>query len=1028
MGAVVVMFSYRLARTIRRCCVLAAILSLAAGAAPFGLSLQDGHADAERHQAEAVRLRSTGDFTAARRHAQQALALRETLQPQSTAVARALLQLAQIEDARADFEAAEGLYQRATGIADRAAGSDELLIAQILDSHASNLIARARFDAAGALVRTALAIRERLAGASHPTVAASLATLTDLQHESAHVQEAAATAERALAIAAKTYGPTDIALGDFINRVARAALALGNYARAEALYRETLAVREKAAGPESLEAAESLGGLARVALLTNDNVTSEQRHRRTLAIRERFLGPGHPLVANDVFNLGLISYRRRDFTTALALYARALTIRQHTFGTAHPSIAVTLNNLGLVYWRQLDYSHAEECFAQALALAEQLYGADSLRVTNALGNLGIIAKETGNYPLAEARYRRALAIKETHLGADHPEVITLVESLAILFRDRGEYSQAEQIFQRVITLTAATLGSDHPFVARQLANVSQLHWAMGQWDAALSARRRVVEIEEGNLPLELAMGSERQKLAYFEPFVRDLEETIAFHVQQPKEHPGARDLALTTLLQRKGRILDALADNRGAFRTRATPENLALLDQLSKVTSQLASTVLGESSREPLANRRQRAQQLSAEREALEIEIQHRSAGYLTTSQPLTLAAVQEAIPADAALIEFAIYRPFDPRAAVESAKQRGPERYVAYVLRHRGDAQWKDLGAAADIDKAIERFQGAVADPLNAAVVQRATELHRLLMEPLGPLLDGATHLLISPDGPLNLIPFEALRSQRGRYLIEDRQISYLTSGRDLVRMSARRPSPGPSAIIADAAFGVATSSSTFAFAPLAGTAGEAKRIMALVPDATVRTGSQASEHTLKSLHAPRILHVATHGFFLQPSVAQRSSSHPRIVDTGTETEHPLLRSGLALAGANLTRAGGDDGLLTALEAANLDLWGTKLVTLSACDTGIGVVRNGEGVYGLRRAFFLAGAETLVMSLWPVSDLITRQTMGGYYAGLQRGLGRGDAMRSVQLQLLRQTGRTHPFYWASFIQAGEWASLDGRR
>ena len=130
----------------------------------------------------------------------------------------------------------------------------------------------------------------------------------------------------------------------------------------------------------------------------------------------------------------------------------------------------------------------------------------------------------------------------------------------------------------------------------------------------------------------------------------------------------------------------------------------------------------------------------------------------------------------------------------------------------------------------------------------------------------------------------------------------------------------------------------------------------------------------------------------------------------------------------ANLDKHAADGGILTALEATNLNLWGTKLVTLSACDTGVGEVRSGEGVYGLRRAFFLAGAETLVMSLWPVSDYVTREIMTGYYRGLQQGLGRGDALRQAQLALLARSNRRHPFYWASFIQAGEWANLDGKR
>jgi CHAT domain-containing protein len=202
--------------------------------------------------------------------------------------------------------------------------------------------------------------------------------------------------------------------------------------------------------------------------------------------------------------------------------------------------------------------------------------------------------------------------------------------------------------------------------------------------------------------------------------------------------------------------------------------------------------------------------------------------------------------------------------------------------------------------------------------------------------------------------------------------------------------------------------------FPRLVGTIGESKRVLAMLPHATLQSGANATESAVKSVRAPRILHIATHGFFLQ--------------DESAATDNPLLRSGLALAGANRSRKGSEDGILTALEAANLDLWGTKLVTLSACDTAIGVISNGEGVFGMRRAFFLAGAESLVMSLWPVSDLITSDLMAGYYSGLNQGLGRGASLRRLQLQMLRRSGRSHPFYWASFIHAGEWASLDGNR
>jgi CHAT domain-containing protein len=257
---------------------------------------------------------------------------------------------------------------------------------------------------------------------------------------------------------------------------------------------------------------------------------------------------------------------------------------------------------------------------------------------------------------------------------------------------------------------------------------------------------------------------------------------------------------------------------------------------------------------------------------------------------------------------------------------------------------------------------------------------------------------------------------------------------------------------IVANPLFGESSKPGIY-FAPLAGSAVEGRAIKALFPESTLLMGRRATKSTLQRLEAPRVLHIASHGFFLEgpardASSPQRPSQtqapvHEQTTATGTTfggtraisasatIENPLLRSGLALAGANLSREAGDardDGILTALEASSLKLVGTKLVTLSACDTGVGEVRNGEGVYGMRRAFVLAGAETLVMSLWPVSDYVARETMTAYYAGLRNGLGRGEALRQAKLALLKRSDRRHPFYWASFIQSGEWASLDGRR
>jgi CHAT domain-containing protein len=386
--------------------------------------------------------------------------------------------------------------------------------------------------------------------------------------------------------------------------------------------------------------------------------------------------------------------------------------------------------------------------------------------------------------------------------------------------------------------------------------------------------------------------------------------------------------------------------------------------------------------------------------------------------------------------------------------------------MRHDGEILWKELGDAKAIDAAIAALRKALRDPRRADVKRLARSVDAKVFQPFRPLLGGKSRLLISPDGALNLIPFPALVDERGRYAIERYSISYLTSGRDLLRLQVSRESRSGPLVVAAPDFGrrsqveVAHSEkqdkdaleeevreesarsaiNEFYFPPLPQAAQEGEALRALLPGATLLTKDQATKAALSHVHGPGLLHIATHGFFLEDQ--QLTSSGERgaqwltddperalqeLEQRGIRIESPLLRSGLALAGANEHKED-DNGILTALELTGLNLWGTKLVTLSACDTGVGEVKNGDGVYGLRRALTLAGAETQVMSLWAVSDKATRELMVSYYRRLQEGQGRGEALRQSQLEMLKNVNRRHPYYWASFIQSGEWANLEGER
>ena len=381
-------------------------------------------------------------------------------------------------------------------------------------------------------------------------------------------------------------------------------------------------------------------------------------------------------------------------------------------------------------------------------------------------------------------------------------------------------------------------------------------------------------------------------------------------------------------------------------------------------------------------------------------------------------------IPTNAALVEIVRYKPFNPKATKKSEKFGNPH-YAVYILFPNGEIKTQDLGETQPIDEQVIAFRRNLADSQTPIpqLKKSARQLDEKLMQPIRQLLGNTKTLLLSPDSALNLIPFEALVDENNQYLVENYQITYLTSGRDLLRQKEKFASQQPPLIMADPLYNqtgqkfALTPNSTRSinladsvFSPLDGTKAEAEAIKKLLPQATVLTQVQATENALKQVKKPNILHIATHGFFSKLTDNKNSE----------ENENPLLRSGLVFAGVKVSQSAGDDGVLSALEATNLNLVGTKLVVLSACDTGNGDATTGEGIYGLRRALVIAGSESQLISLWKVSDSATKDLMIAYYQRLKNGEGRSEALRQTQLAMLKSKNQNHPFYWASFIPSGD--------
>jgi len=900
-------------------------------------------------------------------------------------------------------------------------------------------------DNALELAKGSLETRERILGHDDKLIADSLVAVGRAYLSKGDFLQAVASIDRSLQILEKAVGKESVPYANGVLALGLANFARGEMKTAEAQMLQSLAILEKSRHGGGLRTATLLSNLGLLYRTITDFRRAELTFRKALELLDNVAGEDNLQSVNVRNNLGLMYNAAGDYANAEKELERSLAIAERLRGSENRDVAVALNNLGLVTWRKGDYVKAEATWKRALAIFEKVNGPESDGVANVLGNLGIIYKEYyGDFRKAEEAQKRSLAIIQKLSGEYSLQAGTAAASLSLVYRSLGDFAQAEAYTLRALEIYERSVGPTHQNVVLALSTMAQLRAMKGDLASSLTYQKRVDAIDSAAIQTNLIVGSERQKIAFFSR-LRNMDRSISFLVSLAPDNAEARDLVLTQILQRKGRVLDALSQNLTEFRKRGSEQDTALLTKLNDLTSEISKLSSQGRSKRTQAEFEASMSSLLFEREKVESEISRRTAGTYVPTKPIELSEVRNAIPNGSALIEFAVSRPFEWNYN-EAKEPYGEPRYIAFVACNQGNIGWIDLGDAKAIDDAIGKLRSAFRDPGRSDVTELSRTVEQKVIAPLRKFTSGSNHLIISPDGELNLLPFEALVDEDRRFLTQRYSFTYVSSGRDLLRVSSSGSAKKDLVIVSNPAFGLPAESNSLSanaqarqnrlitrslsdtfFAPLAGTARESAAIKALFPEAKLLSGDEATETSLKQVRSPAILHIATHGFFLNsnaPTSQQSATARP----SEPLSENPLLRSGLAFAGANIRKSERDDGILTGLEASGLDLWGTKLVVLSACDTGLGEIRNGEGVYGLRRSFALAGAESLVMSLWPVSDQVTRELMTAYYRNLKKGMGRGEALRQVRLEMIKEPDRKHPFYWASFIQSGEWANLDGKR
>lgn len=1019
--------------------------------------------------------RRQGDYTRAEQLLQRALAIQEsTLGKSHPDVASSLSSLATLYRIQGRFDPAEQLYERAILIQEAALGKNHPHVARSLNSLANLYSIQRNYERSRPLYERAIAIQEAALGKNHVLVAQSINNLANTYSNEGDYGRARPLFEYSLAIQEAALGKNHPDIAPALNSLANLYDALGHYTRAESYYERALTLFEASLGKSHPNVATVLNNLADIYVAQGQYARAEPLYARTLSIWEAALGKSHPDLTLSLNNLAILYSKQGDYARARPLYERSLAITEEAFGKTHADVAISLNNLANLDWSQGNRDEARRLYESVIAIREEALGRKHPLVATSLHNLAITYEHQGNVDAARALYERALAIREEVLGKKHPDVSFSLQHLARLALKEGDYARAGLLYERALAILEEVLVENHPDIVTTLHNLAHLRLVQQRLPEALTLLERAFTLSEQHLRQE-AYGFSEARLTRVLSLLRVDEERLYALVRAYPGNARIRSLALSAALLRKGRSAEEIAETSRLIYRGLGEADREVFERLRALRAQYASLAFVGSGTAVSADSLQRLKELTEQGDALEADLARRSgplrALVARHSSEELLGSVAAALPGDGALVEFIAYedRPLVSQPDSPSSRSPAELRYLALVLFADGSTRALDLGPAAPIDQASLRLHAALASS-DKSYQSKARAFHARVFQPLMPLLGNARQIFLSPDSQLSLVPFAALHDGR-QFLVDRFDITYVTSGKDLLRRSADVSPARSVVILADPDFDSSQDTSQLVAAgglsrtersasldrffsairsesvdqpwqPLPGTRKEADAIQRLLPEARTLMGRDATKDALLSLATPGVLHIATHGFFLEDAKAQMADANAQAATRApgsfgavgegqplSLSDDPLLRSGLVLAGARSSSARSNayrrqDSLVTALELAGLDLWGTQLVVLSACDTGRGVVKLGQGVYGLRRALVVAGAQTLVTSLWKVNDETTHQLMESYYRNLLAGQGRGAALRAA-MKALRQK-QPHPHFWAPFIAIGQDKPLQG--
>jgi CHAT domain-containing protein len=1005
--------------------------------------------------------------------------------------------LGMLYDAMGCYARAEQPFRQACDIRLKALGEQNALYAQCLDNLGVLFQHRGDFPQALEYVRKATEIRKLVLGERDTSYATSLNNLGVIYSLMGLYAQSEKLLVRSRDIRRELVGEAHPDYAVSLNNLAFLYDDMGDYAHAEPLYQQASEIMRKAKGEQHPDYATCLDNLGAFYAAMADYVRAEPLYRKSLKIRGAALGENHPDYATSLANLAGLYSDMDDDDRAEPLYIQALKIRLAVLGKDHPECADSWNTLAGLCAERGDYVSAEQMYQRALDIRRVTLGKHHRDYAASLNNLGYLYWKTGDYARAERFYRESMEIWREAVGEQHPYYAKSLSNLAYLDYERGDYAGAKTLFQKASEIQRASLGEHHPAYAACLSDLACLYRAMGDDAQAIRLALQTVAITARQTDQVAAVQSERQQLLSVNAEGGDA--NVLLTVSADEQSGEAYDAVLpikglVSLRQQEMRAVHGPAADPATAGLRADLRAAsALLSRLSRASAVLPAT---RPAATELADARAALDQQSDRVEQFQRDLAAKDAVYRQSRERLhrTAAAGAAALPTDAVLVDVREYTPLWTAAQRKAGQPRVP-RLAAFVVRHGQPVARVELGPTAPVEEQVEAWRRTFGAGTSGA--EAGTKLRALIWQPLldqaRPQMVGATTVLLSPDGPLCRFPLAALPgNEPGTFLMEDVGVAVVPVPQLLPELANKLAESATGGLLLvggvdfDASPGAATTRPAMTatteptvelaatappsvlalprggpqrhWPPLAGTRVEAddvgrafeRRFPSVRP--TKLPGAAATKAAVRAaLEHCRYAHLATHGYFapadvpnaLAPTTGPSASDRiDPFVSRGVTGFHPGLLSGLCFAGANREpKDGEEDGILTALEAEELDLSGLDLAVLSACQTGLGQSAGGEGLLGLQRAFAVAGARTTIATLWTIDDAATAALMGRFYDNLWgQHMGKLAALREAQLWMLKQardgTGpargldgagaatrpaRPSAYLWAGFVLSGDW-------